>query len=395
MNIQFLRLSFTLLLALFAYSWLLSTIWETFAPAKPIITVEQAFKLHANKEQQLFKSIPEDVIQLPKAMFEQIKAGQQIQFIDGKNNVYFYNYRDGNVEILGPIQMDNSAINNQRYLTSLYFIGVIVILLFWFRPLFLELRLLSKKALEFSKTAHWQAFSIRQSSPIFPVVEVFNQMGQRIEELVEQYKGISRMIGHEIRTPLARTQFSLATIDDEEHKEELSSIQEDIDEIAALTEEFLNIAKLEYTQAQLPLSLVEIKPLISDLVARFQRTTRHQIKLDIDDNLKVFIDKTSFMRMSQNLIGNALKHCNSQINVRIIEHEQHFTLDVCDDGDGFKEAEKALKPYYQEDSSKDGFGLGLAIIKMIAKWYQGNISITKCPTLNGAKVSFSWPKKLK
>ncbi len=392
MNIQFLRLSLTLVLALLSYSWVLSVIWDTYVPTKHTLSVEQVFQLHFDQKRQVLKSIPEEQSQLPKRILTKIKAGKLVQLADKKNNVYFYRFDNGQVQMLGPINLDDSANDNQKYLTLLYFIGVIAILLFWFRPLFLELKLLSQKALTFSETASWKSFSIRKSSPISPVVEVCNQMGERIEELIKQYKGISRMIGHEIRTPLARTQFSLATIDDAQHQEELLSIQEDIDEIAALTEEFLNIAKLEYTQAELPLHLVEVKPMVADLVARFQRTTRHKIHLDINDDLQVNVEDVSFQRMTQNLIGNALKHCNSLVNVTIKATDSHYLLEVCDDGKGFIEADKAIKTYYQEDSTKDGFGLGLAIIKMIAKWYQGKIDIGTCQTLNGARVCFTWPK---
>jgi len=392
MNIQFFRLSLTLVLALLSYSWILSAIWDSYAPTKHIITVEQVFELHFNQELEISKSLPVEELQLPQSLLTKIKSGDLVPLTDNQNNVYYYRFDNGQVQIIGPVKIDSSTIDNQTYLTSLYFVGVIIILLFWFRPLFLELSLLSEKALTFSQTASWQPFSIRKSSPIFPVVKVFNQMGQRIEELIEQYKGISRMIGHEIRTPLARTQFSLATIDTDEHREELISIQEDIDEIAAITEEFLNIAKLEYTQARLPVHLIEIKPMVNELVAKFQRTTRHQININIIEGLAVSMDEVSFKRMLQNLIGNGLKHCNSLVQITIRETDKNYLLEVSDDGSGFVQADKALKTYYQEYTTKDGFGLGFSIIRMIAKWYQGQIEIGTCNKLNGAKVTFTWPK---
>ena len=70
-------------------------------------------------------------------------------------------------------------------------------------------------------------------------------------------------------------------------------------------------------------------------------------------------------------------------------------MHVDDDGPGIPAAEREhlFEPFTRVDKSRDrqsgGFGMGLAIVKQIARWHGGSVAIAES-SLGGARVTLSW-----
>jgi two-component system, OmpR family, sensor kinase ParS len=70
-------------------------------------------------------------------------------------------------------------------------------------------------------------------------------------------------------------------------------------------------------------------------------------------------------------------------------------IHVDDDGAGIPapDRERLFEPFVRLDGSRDresgGFGLGLAIVRQVARWHGGEASITESP-LGGARVTIAW-----
>jgi signal transduction histidine kinase len=68
---------------------------------------------------------------------------------------------------------------------------------------------------------------------------------------------------------------------------------------------------------------------------------------------------------------------------------------VDDDGGGIAVAdrERLFEPFVRLDRSRardsGGFGLGLAIVRQVARWHGGDAMISDSP-LGGARVSIAW-----
>ena len=329
-------------------------------------------------------------LQLPAQVKKQLLNGETVALQNTNQQTYYYQYKDESLRIIGPITTVQSEDQNHSYIATFFYLGFALILLLWFRPAIRDFRLLSKSIVEFAKTAKWQPVPLKNSSIAFPTANTINVMAARIEHLMELQKSLARMVGHEIRTPLARTQFSIASLKYEPSIEEILSIEEDINEIEELTEEFLKITKLEFYSDKLTLSMQSPYPMIAELVNRLNKVSNVKIRLLVDENLRAPIEIKTFKRLLQNLITNALKHTRSTIKVSLESKNGRNILTVSDDGPGFNSTNSLQSTFYQEDTSKDGYGLGLAIVNMIATWYKGEVSFTKSESLGGAKVIFTW-----
>ena len=90
------------------------------------------------------------------------------------------------------------------------------------------------------------------------------------------------------------------------------------------------------------------------------------------------LDKVQLTRVVTNLVTNAIQSLQNQenpkIDVRVLDNDNHLSLEVEDNGIGISEedAPKIFEPKFTTKSS--GMGLGLAMVKNIVEAYNGNIS---------------------
>jgi PAS domain S-box-containing protein len=103
-----------------------------------------------------------------------------------------------------------------------------------------------------------------------------------------------------------------------------------------------------------------------------------------------------FMRLLQNLIGNALKYVPAEVAPRVhlvARNEGDFwRFDVCDNGIGVDPShfEQIFEPFKRLHSHSDyaGVGLGLAICRKIVSGFGGEICVRSAPG-QGATFSFT------
>ena len=391
MNKQFLRLTTYVVASLVILAISLEIIWEEFVPQETIISADDFYQSAIEENGQIFSIQPLNNIMLPDDLIQQLKSGEIIRLDDNEDHSYYYKLHQQKVMVLGPIIDLEDASNIDDIISLAFYIGFAGLLLLWFRPAFMDLRKLSAHVKSFSKTAKWQTLDLKPTSIAFPAAHTINQMAERIEQLIDLQKNLSRMVGHEIRTPLARTGFSIASLKYEPTMEEILSIEEDLQEIEDLTEEFLQITKLEFDSKDSVLTKQNVYAPIEELVNKLQRASRINIRVDVDRNLLAPVESKTFKRLMQNLVTNALKHAKDEVVIHLTETHGIYTLWVSDDGKGFEKAVGLDKPYFQANPKSDGYGLGLSIVKLIASWYGGKITFDKSTSLSGAKVIFTWP----
>ncbi len=106
-----------------------------------------------------------------------------------------------------------------------------------------------------------------------------------------------------------------------------------------------------------------IEEVILKVVDKFKSM---DIKEQIICNIKpltIHTDRHGFEKALTNLVDNAIKYNKNSNNIEILLQEKK--LFVIDQGRGMDDSEifKVFNRYYQEDSSKKGYGIGLSIVK--------------------------------
>ena len=244
---------------------------------------------------------------------------------------------------------------------------------------------------------------MRKGAALYPLADSLNKMKDRIAALLGSHKNLTNAISHEFRTPITRLRFRHVLAIDartiSEKDEQLRNMDTAIDQLDDLSTELLEYARLDRETPVLDVAPIDAVTWLEGLAdeAREVGTSEHRdvtvaIMAEIDN---VDGDYRYLSRAVANLLRNAVHYCKARVELRIERINGKFALHVDDDGPGIPatEREHLFEPFTRLDKSRDrqsgGFGIGLAIVRQIARWHGGTATISES-RLGGARVSLIW-----
>jgi signal transduction histidine kinase len=202
------------------------------------------------------------------------------------------------------------------------------------------------------------------------LAQSFNRAAARIQELMGAHRSLLANASHELRTPLARIRMSLELMKESADPRRKADLEKDIAEIDSLIEEILLASRLDAVKGLEKVEDVDLLALAAEECARYEN-----VELD-GSPVSVRGDARLLRRMIRNLLENARRHGAPPIEVRVAGTAQGAKLSVCDCGAGIAEPERAFEPFYRAGSAQ-GSGLGLALVRQIARRHGGDASYTQ------------------
>jgi two-component system, OmpR family, phosphate regulon sensor histidine kinase PhoR len=229
-----------------------------------------------------------------------------------------------------------------------------------------------------------------------PLQAVGEQLGIVVVRDVTELKRLESVrrefvanVSHELRTPLASIKALVETLeagaldDPDVSMDFLGRINGEVDRLAALVDELLDLGRLESGRVPLRLELLEPGDVIIHGAERLRpQTERAQLSLNIDvpSGLPpILVDRGRIEQVLLNLVHNAIKFTppGGSITVKAADVNGNLLVSVVDTGIGMTEAEmqRVFERFYKADRSRRsvGSGLGLAIAKHIVLGHQGTI----------------------
>ncbi len=191
---------------------------------------------------------------------------------------------------------------------------------------------------------------------------------------------------HELNIPIStiklNTQMLEKNLTDEKELKRLNRIKLASNELLKLYENMEYQIKKEIDRVDV--ADFDLKELVFKSLEKFEDIKR-DIKIDVDiENIQLTTDINGFEKMIDNLISNALKY-NLKENgfIKIKFEDNIFTIFNAGKEIDTKNLFIIFDEFFQEDSSKNGFGLGLKIVKEFCD--KSKIAIKIEPTVNGNK----------
>ena len=202
-------------------------------------------------------------------------------------------------------------------------------------------------------------------------------------------------VAHELRTPLASMRLLIDTLragrvrDEKQTREYLDLIASENERLSKLAENFLTFSRFD--RGELSLNLTQIAPrsiaeqAVSTLRPRLDETT---FTVEAPENLpQIHADRDALAQVLTNLLDNALKYTGEEkrIALRISPVADGVVFAVEDNGIGLTpdERQEIFRPFYQADQklsrTREGCGLGLAIVNKIVKAHGGEITVASEP----------------
>src|SRR5262249_31041865 len=203
----------------------------------------------------------------------------------------------------------------------------------------------------------------------------FNRAASRIEELVGAHRLLLANASHELRTPLSRIRLGLELFEAKPDAKIKADIARDIAELDDLIEEILLASRLDIAAAPPAAEDVDLLALVAEECARYDGCA-------LDGELVVLRgDARLLRRLVRNLLDNAQRHGRPPIRVELRRNGPQVSLWVIDAGDGIpaSEREHVFLPFYRLGGDRKGAGLGLALVRQIARLHGGDAAVTTRP----------------
>ena len=267
------------------------------------------------------------------------------------------NYLDEEYILKTP---DEENLNEKNILNFLVFLDIFVLFLIFLYILTLlsPLKKITKQITNFANGELSSRININSKDEIGILANTFNNMATSLENSIKTREELLRDIGHELRTPIAKGKFAIEKIDNFSQKELLKKIFVDLE---VLTNELIELEKLNLTK--LNLTNFTVETLIVESLGKLYLEDESKIKIDILEDFKINADLDYLSIALKNLIDNALKYTSFfPVTIKVDKNK----VSILNKGEKLsKDLEYYLKPFTQELAQRDGFGLGLSIVKKI------------------------------
>ena len=241
-------------------------------------------------------------------------------------------------------------------------------------------------------------------------LEIANKKLKEYEEKALKAEKASKMkslflanMSHEIRTPLNAIEgFSRVLVEtdsEEERMKYFQIIESNNQRLGSLVNEILDLSRVESGEIAIKKATTDLNQLCESIMQLFKFRCPDTLKLEWDKPLMTVTMNTDANRLTQvfsNLISNALKHTSEgciTYGFRLINETQDIEFFVRDTGSGI--APEFLPHIFDTYASKDadqqqGFGLGLALCKIIVEKLGGNIRVESALG-KGSTFTFTLP----
>ncbi|MDR7485439.1 MAG: ATP-binding protein [Armatimonadota bacterium] len=228
-----------------------------------------------------------------------------------------------------------------------------------------------------------------------------------LRRLERARRELTANVSHELRTPLTSIKGFVETLlggamrDEAAARHFLEIISKETNRLVKLTDDLLDLSRLESKRITLDLQQVRVGEVVADTVAKMQPLAgRRALELRAgEQHVTVLADRDRLAQVLTNLLDNAIKftpdHGTIAVGWRTLNGE--VEIEVADTGPGISPADlpHIFERFYKADRARPatpgGSGLGLAITKHIVEAHGGRIRVASAPGA-GTTFAFTLPR---
>jgi len=297
----------------------------------------------------------EEMIEIRKSGFELYKKLLKNNPLFTNNNMYILGKTPFGInEMIFSVEIDPNIIQKkiQKIITIAFSFLIITVILFIIISIYVNryLRNITKFSNSIKKE---KPFNKNIDKELNEVVNSYNQTLKKLQESIKSKEDFLHYAAHELATPI-----TILTLHMDEYKELKPSIKK-------LLWAYKNISYYLENKQTIKKETFDLKELILERIEYFKDILEIENKNVITKLEQTFIkaDKADIENLIDNNLKNAIKYSTSK---DIFVTLKNNTLIFQNEG-VIKNKDKVFDKFYREENIKGGFGLGLSIIKSIAK----------------------------
>jgi signal transduction histidine kinase len=326
--------------------------------------------------------------------------GQTAPHFDGDTFVYVHASADGRYVLVAtggpPFSLWSFAPFYFLVLASIFLVS------WWVaRSIVPPIRTMSRVAERFGQGDLAVRVTSVPANEIGTLAAAFNGMAERLQTLVHAERRLLQDVSHELRSPLARLNFSVELArTTSDRAAAMDRIQADVDVLSTLVAELIDMTRAEGDPTARQRQPVDVDDLLAEVRTTCTREPDARgvrIVMSGRATRPVTGDRELLRRGIENVVRNAVRYtpAGSTVDVDVAETTDDVTIAVRDYGPGVPAGELAriFDPFYRVDESRDasagGIGLGLAIARRAIQVHHGAIAADNANP--GLRVTITLP----
>lgn len=221
------------------------------------------------------------------------------------------------------------------------------------------------------------------------------QNNESMWNMMEEQSQINAAFAHDLRNPLAVLQgynemllkfYPKGKVNEEKLIDTLNLMNKQIIRIRNFSETMKDMRSA--SDERINKKKTEINILvknIEEIAEGFE--AKNNMKINVSSEVSegtYYFDISAIERVVENLITNAVRYAEKEINIKLQLNNDKLSVYVQDDGRGFTKEElyKATNTFYSGEESH--FGIGLSICKMLCQKHGGTITLSN--SINGGAI---------
>ena len=250
--------------------------------------------------------------------------------------------------------------------------------------------------------------AVRGSDELADVSRTFNHTAAELERHVKQLREMEADarrfvadVSHELRTPLAALTAVAGVLDEEAARlpdpagRAARLVSQETLNLTGLVNDLIEISRFDSGVAALALNEVDVAELVHATLR--VRGWSKLVHTELESAVPARLDPRRMDVILANLVGNALRHGEPPVSVRLRADPHWIVVEIRDHGSGLDEAVLPLvfDRFYKADAARtrsEGSGLGLAIARENARLHRGDLTATNAPD-GGAIFTLRLPRQ--
>lgn len=220
-----------------------------------------------------------------------------------------------------------------------------------------------------------------------------------------QRSALVSSISHELRTPLTAIVGFLdlatdgAALASEEREEMLGVVHQQARYMARIVSDLILLARGNLDSVDLSPSRLPLSDLIHTALAGVDRGVA-MISVELEANPLVFVDAERIQQLIINLVSNAIRYGGGRVDVVARTENGDLVIEVHDDGVGvpvkyeYSIWERFERGSHRLDATRPGSGIGLAIVRAVAKAHGGTAEYRRSDRLDGSCFYVRLPRRI-
>lgn len=320
-------------------------------------------------------------------IYEQKSSFGEIKIVQDRDDEYvlLMSYLDESMAVKAKDQAEYLEDHNKVGYLIYADIAVLVMIFLMIVKLLFPLKKMTHIVQCFGEGDLHVRMSPEGSNELGKLVDTFNAMAVNIEALIHSRQQFLRNIGHELRTPLAKSRLALELMPQNAYQKLL---QNAIVQIDTLTNELLQIERINANMEEFNIDHFSVETLISEALSKLMIDDERLMEIHMIKSFSIDGDLNYVAIALKNLIDNALKYTTKspiviEVNVNVLhvkssgEPLEHPLAYYCE-------------PFAQGDNTlnSQGFGLGLSIVQKILEKHHFRLTLSYQERYNTFSIFF-------